>query len=106
MTDVLPGQTLHWSGFPLSNQNADGSRHDENLEIAGDRVVFNGASQSQIGWGSNEDPRPFLTEGAVYVVEKVEVHSWHTKLWIDGRGPFNASSFTRLADPDVGEPRG
>lgn len=39
-------------------------------------------SDSQVRWGSNHDPRGLLEEGKIYEVEKKEVHSYHTKLYL------------------------
>lgn len=41
-------------------------------------------SDEQVAWGSNDDPRGLLKPGAVYEVEKVESHSWHTKIYLVG----------------------
>ena len=48
------------------------------------QVKFIGASDSQVRWGSCADPRVVLAEGATYEVEREEVHSWHTKLFLVG----------------------
>jgi hypothetical protein len=63
----------------------------------GDQVIFVSSNIDQVKWGSNTDPQGILTEGNVYVVEDVEVHSWHTKLTFSGiRGKFNSVSFEKL----------
>lgn len=60
----------------------------------GDNVMFIGASKEQISWGGNNDPNEFLKEGDLAVIESVEVHSWHTKLYLKGiPGKFNSVSF-------------
>ena len=43
-------------------------------------VKYIGASQDQINWGNNDDPRGLLHEGNIYTVKRTEVHSWHTKI--------------------------
>jgi len=48
------------------------------------RVRFIGASDEQVRWGSNDDPRGILKVGAVYEVARRDVHSWHTKLELVG----------------------
>ena len=61
---------------------------------AGDKVKFIEATIEQIRWGSNDDPNLVCEVGATYEVEKVEVHSWHTKIWLKGiPGKFNNASF-------------
>ncbi len=62
---------------------------------AGDRVEYDGeATDAQVQWGSNADPRKLLTPGAQYTVKYVEVHSWHTKVRLVGvPGEFNSVHF-------------
>ena len=70
----------------------------------GDVVVYDGsASDSQVNWGSNADPRKLLKPGARYTVSDVEVHSWHTKVQLVGvEGKFNSVHFSApAADHDV-----
>lgn len=59
-------------------------------------VRFRGASDDQVRWGSNADPRGALEPDAVYELERAEIYSWHTKLFLrgvdSGRG-FNSVSF-------------
>ena len=43
------------------------------------KARYIGATQSQINWGGNDDPRPLLTIGKIYTVKRREIHSWHTK---------------------------
>lgn len=63
----------------------------------GDRVIYLGSSEEQVRWGSNDDPRKSLIEGDIYQIEKVEIHSWHTKLTLRGvPGKFNSVSFKKL----------
>jgi hypothetical protein len=50
----------------------------------GHKVVYLGASDSQVAWGQCDDPRGTLTEGEVYTVDHTEVHSWHTKVYLEG----------------------
>ena len=63
----------------------------------GDRVIYIGSSEEQINFGTNDDPRKVLIEGDIYQVEKVEVHSYHTKISLRGvQGKFNSVSFNKL----------
>lgn len=43
-------------------------------------VIYTGASDAQVNWGSGDDPRKVLQEGVEYTVTGKEVHSWHTLL--------------------------
>ena len=64
---------------------------------AGNLAKYIGCSQNQINWGSNDDPRGILIEGDLYYVEKVEIHSQHTKLTLRGvSGRFNSVCFERV----------
>lgn len=68
------------------------------------KVMYIGASQEQINWGGNDDPRPLLTEGAIYEVEKREVHSYHTKISLKMiEGKFNDASFRYLEETNNGQ---
>jgi hypothetical protein len=68
----------------------------ENFKV-GKLVRYIGCTQDQINWGNNDDPRGILIEGDKYYVEKIEVHSQHTKLTLRGIcGRFNSVSFERL----------
>lgn len=64
---------------------------------SGDIVKYIGCSIEQIRWGSNDDPRGILVEGDKYCIEKVEVHSYHTKLTFFGvSGRFNSVCFEQV----------
>lgn len=45
-----------------------------------ERVTYIGASDEQVAWGSNDDPRGLLEIGRSYHVHTRDVHSWHTKI--------------------------
>ena len=63
----------------------------------GDKAIYIGCTQEQINWGNNDDPNKILIEGAVYYIEKVEVHSQHTKLTLRGvYGKFNSVCFSKV----------
>ena len=51
-------------------------------------------SDMQMNWGANDDTRTNLTIGETYEAE-VEVHSWHTKLLIDGK-KYNHTCFEQI----------
>lgn len=64
---------------------------------SGDHVKYIGTFDEQVQWGNNDDPRETLIEGFTYYVEKVEVHSYHTKLHLRGiYGKFNSVSFEKV----------
>lgn len=61
-----------------------------------DLVIYEGCSQEQINWGSNDDPRQILMIGETYEIEIVDVHSQHTKLTLKGiSGKFNSVCFRK-----------
>ncbi len=63
----------------------------------GDKVIYIGCTQEQINWGTNDDPRKILFENTVYFIEKVKVHSQHTKLTLRGfYGNFNSVCFKKI----------
>lgn len=65
----------------------------------GDTVRFAGATDAQVNFGGGDDPRKVLADGAVYQVEFVDVHSWHTKLHLRGiPGAFNSVCFAKWSD--------
>jgi len=45
-------------------------------------------------WGANDDTRDYLKVGTTYVGIS-EVHSWHTKIIIDGK-KFNSVCFEQV----------
>ena len=64
---------------------------------AGETVRFIRCSKEQIAWGNNTDPTGIMIVGDKYYVEKVEVHSQHTKLTLRGvSGRFNSVCFEKL----------
>jgi hypothetical protein len=59
-----------------------------------DTVEYIGCSEEQIKWGNNDDPRSFLIIGKEYIIEKVFVHSAHTKIKLYHKmGLFNSVCF-------------
>ena len=57
----------------------------------GDKVKFVSATDDQVNWGSNDDPRLVLDTNTIYEIENIKVHSWHTKVYLKGiKGKFNA----------------
>lgn len=64
------------------------------------QVRYLGASNEQVNWGGNDDPRECLTRGDTYTVKRTEVHSWHTKIELEGwpGQMFNGASFEYLRE--------
>jgi hypothetical protein len=63
----------------------------------GDCIVYVGCSDEQVRWGGNDDPRGILVEQQKYYVEKIEIHSLHTKLTLFGiSGKFNSVCFEKV----------
>jgi hypothetical protein len=63
----------------------------------GQTVRYLGCTAEQIRWGRNKDPRPILITKALYTLEKVEVHGWHTKIWLKHfGGPYNSVCFEEV----------
>ena len=64
----------------------------------GDKVIFYECSDDQANWASCPDPRKFLVIGGIYKVDRIEVHSRHTQVFLEGinadeeRG-FNSACF-------------
>ena len=54
------------------------------------------ATNAQIRWGNHNDPRNLLEKNNMYDVDKIEIHSWHTKVFLKGySGSFNSIWFTK-----------
>lgn len=61
----------------------------------GTKVIFRYSDKEMVNWGSNHDPEVKLVIGEEYTVEKTEIHSWHTKVYLkEFPGlKFNSASF-------------
>ena len=58
------------------------------------RYVPDEFDQQRAAWGNNLDPRGVLSPSHSYTVERIEVHAWHTKVWLaQAGGPFNSTHF-------------
>lgn len=67
----------------------------------GDIVRFVEATDAQVNWGSNDDPREHLLTTTAYTVVDVEVHSFHTKIVLEGFEDlrFNSVHFELVRRP-------
>tara|TARA_B100000073_G_scaffold90593_1_gene71441 strand:+ start:2549 stop:2770 length:222 start_codon:yes stop_codon:yes gene_type:complete len=62
----------------------------------GDAVIFTGQSVEQKNWGGHDDAS-HLVIGKDYIVESVDVHTWHTKITLKNvQGRFNSVCFEIL----------
>lgn len=61
------------------------------------RIVYIGATDDQVNWGSCADPRPVLSIGNIYEIDHEEIHTWHTEYFLRGyEGGFNSVCFEEL----------
>jgi hypothetical protein len=86
---------INEESIDILNEQLDEEDEEDDYYKEGKRVKYIGASIEQIKWGSNDDPRQLLTEGETYTVDEVEVHSWHTKIYLKEfpDKKFNSVSF-------------
>lgn len=65
--------------------------------IIGDVIVFNNYSKDVVKWGNNDDPiEKGLLLNNKYTIKNIDVHSWHTKIEIEGfDGKFNSVHFEK-----------
>jgi len=68
-----------------------------NYFSVGNKVIYLGCTEEQTNWGGNDDPSKVLIEGCTYYIEKIEEHSWHTKLTLRNiPGRFNSVCFNKI----------
>ncbi len=67
----------------------------------GDKVKYVGCSDEQIRFGNCDDPKGILKEGDIYTVAFVEIHSWHSKVHLEGYEDlgFNSVCFNKEGQP-------
>jgi hypothetical protein len=71
---------------------------DINTIQLGDKIIFTGASDDQVNWGSHRverrDPRKLLEIGETYELESMDIHSWHTNITLVGiEDSYNSTHF-------------
>lgn len=51
--------------------------------------------RQQVSWGGNADPAGLLEPGKTYAVDRIETHSWHSKVFLVDHPskPFNSVHF-------------
>ena len=82
--------SLYQHGIDCSGRNM--IRFD-GFEV-GQPVQFVEATDVQVRWGGNDDPRLTLSFGDIYEITNIDVHSQHTKLTLQGfPGFFNSVHF-------------
>ena len=57
------------------------------------KFVEDDVTQAQINWGSHDDPRGVLEVGKEYIIDRTEVHSQHTKVFLKG---YDKKSFNSV----------
>lgn len=70
---------------------------DDSRIESGDEVRYMGEG----GWpGESDSANEHLTIGAIYTVAEACVHSWHTKIYLDGfpNISFNSALFDKVGD--------
>jgi hypothetical protein len=48
------------------------------------RVICVNVDEDVANWGGNTNPKGILTVGKKYTIIDEDVHSWHTKVYLDG----------------------
>ena len=66
------------------------------------RLQYTGeCDDAQANFAGCTDPRGVLQPGAIYEVEREDVHSWHTKVFLKHvNGGFNSVLFVEQDEPD------
>jgi hypothetical protein len=64
----------------------------------GTKIKYVHADDHIVNWGSNDDPRLYLTIDEIYTVQETEIHSWHTKVILEEFPTlkFNSSHFDEV----------
>ena len=63
----------------------------------GDWVVFLGHDNDKVQWGGCAETQGVLCKGGVSEIDRIEIHNWHTKLFLvglPGKG-FNSTMFAK-----------
>ena len=83
----------NFSRYPLGRKPGDSSAAKKGNKM---KVKFVGCSDVQINWGGGHDPRKFLEIGKEYLIERKEVHTYHTLYFlkdVDSSKGFNSACF-------------
>ena len=64
----------------------------------GPKYLYTGATDEQVNWGGNDDPRQHLRIGSTYTLLRKEEHTWHTKFTLAEfpKLKFNSVSFEEV----------
>lgn len=67
------------------------------MEI-GSKIKYIGEiTKEQIQWGGHTDPRGLLKKNKVYIIENIEIHKWHTRIFLEEiKGYFNSVWFEKI----------
>jgi len=53
--------------------------------------------EESINWCDYDDPRDILNEGCIYEIERKEIHTWHTNIFLKNiDGCFNSVWFEEI----------
>jgi len=66
----------------------------------GTMVKYLGTTDDQVRWASHDDPRGFLNIGQLYVVDHIDIHSWHSEVYLVG---FEDKDFNSVCFEEVKE---
>ena len=66
----------------------------------GELIRYAGASDAQVKWRANDDPRGVLVMGAMYRVKDLNVRPYHTDVQLEGFEEYNFNSVCFEDDHD------
>ena len=46
------------------------------------KFINDHVTEDNIKWGSHSNPEGLLKDGKTYTIDRTEVHSWHTKVFL------------------------
>jgi hypothetical protein len=70
----------------------------------GAQVKYVGATDEQVKFGNNDDPRGVLVVGGMYTVQATDVHTWHTKIELQEYPGLRFNSVSFVDYPPKDEP--
>ncbi len=63
----------------------------------GDKVIYIGCAKIQHAFGNHTGDLTELIPHKIYTINHIEVHSWHTEIYLNGiEGSFNSVCFKPL----------
>lgn len=81
----MSAKPKEWNGPTIGSDNLK----------PGMEVIYHNTNDEQVKWGACADPRKQgFKYGKRYILQRFEVHSWHTKLFFEGKeGGFPSGAF-------------